>query len=321
MKKASLVLALLVLPVLFLACGGGEAPVEDANEPVIEEEVVRNGTITINNELGGWDLWYCYASSAEDGEWGEDRFGSEIIEDGDSFSFDVPIGTYDIKVIDVDDDEYILRDVSVGADGFVWDVVLDDMDNSAINDFGDATITINNELGSWDLFYCYASSTEDGDWGEDRFGSEIISADESFTFNVPAGDYDIKVIDDEDDEYVLWDVYVGADGFVWDVELSDMDNSERDNVPENGAPITFYNGLGDWSILYAYGDLSNEPWGEDRLGSEILEPGEELTFYVPAGYSYDLKVEDVDGDTYTLWGVDVDEDGYYWEIELSDMDD
>ena len=88
---------------------------------------------------------------------------------------------------------------------------------------------------------------------------------------------------------------------------------------EGTAPVTIINGLGSWDIYFVYVDPSNAPWGEDRLGANILSPGDELTVWVEPG-TYDMKVEDVDSDTYTLWGVDVDENGYVWEVTLSDMD-
>ena len=33
-----------------------------------------------------------------------------------------------------------------------------------------------------------------------------------------------------------------------------------------------------------------------------------------------MKVEDEDFDTYTLWGIDVDENGYEWAVTLDDID-
>ncbi|MCK5785594.1 MAG: hypothetical protein KAH54_03440 [Candidatus Sabulitectum sp.] len=86
------------------------------------------------------------------------------------------------------------------------------------------------------------------------------------------------------------------------------------------APVTIENDLGSWTIWYVYGDPSDSPWGDDRLGSDLLDPGETLTFYVPAGDYYDFKCVDEDDDVYTIWEVWVDEDGFYWSVDLSDMD-
>lgn len=231
MNKLFLLLALVALPALFIACGGGEAPAVETTEEVEVVEVVEieptEATITIENGLGGWTIWYAYCDPTTEA-WGEDRLGSGLLEPGETVSFEVEAGIA----------------------------------------------------------------------------------------------YDLKVIDEDDDEYILWDVYVDADGFEWVVDLDDMVSSTSAPIesPEGEAPVTFVNDLGEWTIWYAYGDPSNGAWGEDRLGTELLEPGEEFTFFVPAGDTYDFKVEDEDGDTYTLWGIDVDEDGFYWEITMSDID-
>lgn len=313
MKKFYLLMALVALPVLFFACGNGEAPVADADAP--DEIEIR---VVIVNELGAWNIEEILVDPS-DGPWGENRIDAILEADEEAVIILDEEGTYDILVIDEDGDSYTLWEVEIDEDGFEWAVTIEDMDSQTSEE--EVAITINNELGSWTLWYCYCSTSDGDSWGEDRFGSEIVDAGESFTFEVMSGDYyDIKVVDDEDDEYIIWDVYVGEDGYVWDVELSDMDNSERDDTPEAGAPITIYNGLGDWTICYVYGDPSDGPWGEDRLGADLLSAGEEFTFYVPAGDTYDFKVEDEDGDIYTIWGIDVDEDGFYWEVELSDMD-
>jgi hypothetical protein len=88
---------------------------------------------------------------------------------------------------------------------------------------------------------------------------------------------------------------------------------------EGSAPVTLVNDLGSWDIYFVYVDPSDEPWGEDRLGANILAPGDELTVWVEPD-TYDIKAEDVDGDTYTRWGVEVGPEGYQWDISLADMD-
>jgi len=315
MKKFNLFIALLALPVLFLACGDGEAPVNDTPEEV--EDVTVEATII--NGLEDLEVTEVWIDPSDAASWSENLMDDPILP-GDEFTVTLDgAQSYDLWIEDENGGVYTRYGIEIDTHDYEWEVVLEDGDWQTSEE--EVEITINNELGNWTLWYCYCSTSDDDSWGEDRFGSEILDADESFTFEVMSGDYyDIKVIDDEDDEYIIWDVWVGEDGYVWDVELSDMDNSERDDVSEAGAPITIYNGLGDWTIWYAYGDPSDGPWGEDRLGSDLLSAGDEFTFYVPAGDTYDFKVEDEDGDTYTLWGIDVDEDGFYWEVELSDMD-
>ncbi len=83
-------------------------------------------------------------------------------------------------------------------------------------------------------------------------------------------------------------------------------------------PVKITNDLGAWDIEEVYIDPSDEPWGENRI-SEIMEPGDDVTINVPAG-TYDIKVVDEDGDSYTLWGVEIGADGYQWAVTLADID-
>lgn len=85
--------------------------------------------------------------------------------------------------------------------------------------------------------------------------------------------------------------------------------------------VRLTNGLGSYDIYYVYISSSDETeWGEDWLGSsDILSPGNTLTAYVDPG-TYDIMVEDVDGDTYSSYGVEVTSAGWSWTVTLADMD-
>ena len=52
--------------------------------------------------------------------------------------------------------------------------------------------------------------------------------------------------------------------------------------------------------------VSEESWGKDFLGTDVLMPGERKVFYVDnSGYNstiYDVQFIDSDGDTYTFYG-------------------
>ncbi len=311
LKKFNLVFALLALPVLFLACGSGEAPANDATEEV--EDVTVEATIV--NGLEDYEIAEIWIDPS-DGSWSENLITENLLP-GEEFTvtLDEP-GSYDLWVTDEDGDTYTKYNIEIDESDYEWEVVLEDGDWNV----PETTVTITNGLGDWTIYFAYCDYSSSDSWSEDRLGSEVLEPGESISFTVDANDnYDFKCIDEDDDEYFMWDVWVGEDGFEWNVQLSDMDTSVEE--PQEGdVPITIHNGLGDWTIWYVYGDPSDGPQGEDRLGTELIEPGEEFTFYVPAGSTYDLRVEDEDSDTYTLRGIEIAEDGYYWEVELSDMD-
>lgn len=188
------------------------------------------GTVTITNGTGGYDIYYVYISSSSSSEWGDDWLGSEIMYSGDSWDFDVHNGTYDIKLVDEDGDEYILYNVPINGD-YSWYVTLDDLgeyyygeDTSYVptND-GECPVTVYNDLGSWDVYYIYCSPSSNSDWGSDWLGSEILAPGESWTFYVSRGQYDVRCEDEDGDTYTLMGINIGSDGFYWSVDLNDLD--------------------------------------------------------------------------------------------------
>lgn len=194
----------------------------------------------------------------------------------------------------------------------------------------DATteVTITNGLEAWEIHSILIDPSE-APWGDERLGEEeILAPGESFTLEITEGSWDIKVTDEDLDVYTLWQVEIGPEGYEWFVTLDDLDtgwDEEEFGEPiqletgEGSAPATITNNLGDWMIYFVYVDPSDAPWGEDRLDTEILDQGDEITVWIDPGI-YDLRVEDEDGDTYTLWEVDVDAGGYSWNVTLDDLD-
>lgn len=83
-------------------------------------------------------------------------------------------------------------------------------------------------------------------------------------------------------------------------------------------PVKIINDLGAWNIEEVKIDLSDQPWGENRI-SETIEAGEDVIISVPAG-TYDIMIVDEDGDSYTRWEVAIGADGYEWAVTLADID-
>ena len=84
-----------------------------------------------------------------------------------------------------------------------------------------APITVTNDLGSWNIHEVYIGPSTESDWGNNLI-TEVLEPGDEFTLMVKADNYDIKLIDEDGDEYIKYLVAVGADGFSWNVELGDM---------------------------------------------------------------------------------------------------
>ncbi len=89
----------------------------------------------------------------------------------------------------------------------------------------------------------------------------------------------------------------------------------------NLAPLTVINGLGGWTIHYVHASRADtKGWGDDLLGqSEIIRPGAQRVFSLSPG-TWDIRVTDNEGDTYTRRDVVIPTDGYTWEVTLEDID-
>lgn len=182
-------------------------------------------------------------------------------------------------------------------------------------------VVISNDTGGYDIYYIYLSSETDSEWGGDWLGSEILYSGNTKSFSVPDGVYDMKLVDEDGDEYIRWSVPVNGT-YRWNVTLSDLGEATIGGGGGGGgsAPVTIYNDLGDWTVYYVHcSPSSSSSWGDDWLGSEVVVPGDDFTFYVSPG-TYDIQLEDEDGDTYTRMGVNIRADGYYWAVNLGDLD-
>jgi len=106
-----------------LACG------DDDDSPTGPEEEEENPTVTIHNDLEYWTVYYIYCTLSTNPNWGGDWLGSQVLSPGESFSFELSQeGTYDIMLVDEDEDTYTRWGIEIDSDGYYWAVTLDDID-------------------------------------------------------------------------------------------------------------------------------------------------------------------------------------------------
>lgn len=105
------------------------------------------------------------------------------------------------------------------------------------------------------------------------------------------------------------------------LNLGLMPVPEGYTVGTGTAPVTLTNTLGGWDVHGVMIDPSSDPeWSGERLGENyILAEDQAITVMVEPG-TYDMKVIDEDGNTYSKWEVEIGPDGYEWNVTLSDMD-
>lgn len=87
----------------------------------------------------------------------------------------------------------------------------------------DAAVKIRNN-SSWDIHYLYLSLTSDDEWGVDQLGDDVIEANGGeFTLtDIPCGAYDVRLVDEDQDECVVSDVALCAAKGRWVITDQDL---------------------------------------------------------------------------------------------------
>jgi len=85
-----------------------------------------------------------------------------------------------------------------------------------------APVTIVNDLGAWDIVEIYIDKSADP-WGSNRIPNSILTPGESVVINVPIGQYDIRIVDEDGDPYTRWNVQIPIEGYTWNVTLAHLD--------------------------------------------------------------------------------------------------
>ena len=85
-----------------------------------------------------------------------------------------------------------------------------------------ASIKINNK-SEWDIHELYLSPHESNKWGPDQLGDRVIKSGTSFTLtDIPCGEYDVKVVDDDGDACEIENIPMCQDHSVWDLTNKEL---------------------------------------------------------------------------------------------------
>lgn len=149
------------------------------------------------------------------------------------------------------------------------------------------------------VYYFYASPCSSSGWGADRLGSDVISAADSYSFDITPGCWDFKVKFSDGDELTQsrQQVRRGA-SLTWTLGAASTASVSRP-VPlrgNSGSSGSFVvANRTDQSLHYLYAsECSQNNWGPDQLGSDTVPAGSSYTFTITPG-CWDFKVRFADG--------------------------
>ncbi len=89
-----------------------------------------------------------------------------------------------------------------------------------------AEFMVNNK-SSFDIYHMFLSPEDKDTWGPDQLGEKVIHSGESFTLNdIPCGEYDIKIVDEDGDACIVEGIVMCKDHTHWDLTNSELARCE-----------------------------------------------------------------------------------------------
>jgi hypothetical protein len=87
-----------------------------------------DSVVTVQND-SLWEIHQLYLSSVEEQEWGPDQLGEQIIaSEGGSFRLTgVPCDSYDVRLVDEDGDQCVVREVDLCGENATWTISDEDL--------------------------------------------------------------------------------------------------------------------------------------------------------------------------------------------------
>lgn len=86
----------------------------------------------------------------------------------------------------------------------------------------DANVTIQNR-SAWDIHELYLSAVDENEWGPDQLGRHVIGSGEDFELTgIPCDDYDVRLVDEDDDVCIVGSVTLCGDDDVWRISNDEL---------------------------------------------------------------------------------------------------
>ncbi len=90
-------------------------------------EAQKKTTVTVVNQ-SDWTIVEMYLSPVDEEEWGPDQLADHVIEPGASFKLSgIPCGTWDVRLVDEDEDECVVEGVDICANKETWTITSKDL--------------------------------------------------------------------------------------------------------------------------------------------------------------------------------------------------
>ena len=194
---------------------------------------------------------------------------------------------------------------------------------AAMAQTGDPSFNLVNR-GSRVIYEAYASPSSDSNWGPDRLGQNVIPAGRSFVIRLPQGEciYDVRIVYDrqggpaeERRNINLCNMTELAFDGRGQQQQGAQPPQQPQQPPQGQAPTQGARGnpsfnlvnQGQQPVREVYASLTTDQnWGPDRLGNDMVAPGAVYPVRLPEGdCMYDVRVVYQNGQAQERRGVNL----------------
>jgi hypothetical protein len=83
-------------------------------------------------------------------------------------------------------------------------------------------VTVVNHA-AWDIHHLYLSAADENEWGPDQLGTEVMATGDSFKLTgIPCDEYDVRLVDEDGDECMIFAVDICGANETWVIESGDL---------------------------------------------------------------------------------------------------
>lgn len=271
-------------------------------EPVTGDTV----PVTVFNDL---DIQICdlYISASTEDVWGPD-FLDGVLDPGESQTYDIVPELMDMMAVDCNGEEVAVDFQEDISGGYTWNLTQSYLSRPLAEGEGDSTVLVRNNSG-FEICWVYISPTTSELWGNDWLGDETLAPGGEMLFYLNQNDYDIQIVDCNEDVLALEIAFpIAGEGVEYVVEPIPGPSDDGD------ATLVVSNPL-DIDICWLYiAPPTFDIWGPNRLGADILLSGEDISFTLASG-EWDVQAVNCQDSVMDARSVMIEENGeLVWEL-------
>ncbi len=185
-----------------------------------------SSTIRILNALPERDIYWLRVASAEEGlESSQDVLGAFILFPGRVVNVRINPGTCFVSAEDNERDTYSYGAVEVlKGENWCWDITREyRVTPPEESGRGTSRVVLCNALNDWIITGVYHRTSSEESWSSNHISTGGIEPKQQYSLLLNPGEYDIRIVDEDNDSYTRLSLILSEDPLHWDITMDDLD--------------------------------------------------------------------------------------------------